>query len=91
MELYQRVAERYPLCVEAVTKWALCWECAGLPKRAEKVLYEALHGYRERGWEDQTIVIEQEIASMTGKAEAETAARAAQKHAAESAPLSPPI
>jgi membrane associated rhomboid family serine protease len=90
MELYQRLAERYPRCVEAVTKWALCWECVGLPKRAEKVLYDALHAYQERGWEDQTIVIEQEITSMTVKAEAETAARATQKHPADQSASSHP-
>jgi membrane associated rhomboid family serine protease len=85
MECYQRIAEHYPRCVEAVTKWALCWECAGMPKRAEKVLYEALHNYRERGWQEQAVVVEQEITSLIGKAEAAVATQAAQKRAAEQA------
>jgi hypothetical protein len=92
MERYQRIAERYPRCVEAVTKWALCWECVGMPKRAEKVLYDSLHDYRDRGWTDEAASVEQEIASMIGKAEAETAARASQKRAAEqSAPAHPNV
>ena len=82
MELYQRVPERYPLCVEAVTKWALCWECVGMPKRAEKVLYDALHVYQERGWEDQTKAVQQEIASMNGRRRPRPPATA-QKRAAE--------
>ena len=85
MERYQRIAERYPRCVEAVTKWALCWECVGMPKRAEKVLYDSLHAYRERGWEEQAAVVEQEIVAMIGKTEASVAAQAAQKRAAERA------
>ena len=85
LEQYQRIAERYPRCVEAVTKWALCWECVGMPKRAEKVLYDALHGYRDRGWAEQATVVEREIASMIGKQEADVAAQAAQKRATERA------
>ncbi|HUJ09241.1 MAG TPA: rhomboid family intramembrane serine protease [Verrucomicrobiae bacterium] len=86
MELYQRIAERYPHCVEAVTKWALCWECVGLPRRAEKVLYDALAVYRGRGWEDHSNVIEQEIASMTRKGVAANAAHTASPQTAASAP-----
>jgi len=82
MEQYQRIAQRYPHCAESFTKWALCWECLGMPKRAEKVLSDALHAYRERGWDAQAAVVEDEINSMLGKAEAEATARAAQKHAA---------
>jgi hypothetical protein len=61
-----------------------------MPKRAEKVLYDALHAYRERGWDEQAVVVEDEINSMLGKAEAAVAAQAAQKRAAEAtAPAHP--
>jgi membrane associated rhomboid family serine protease len=43
MERYQQIAERYPRCVAAVMKWALCWECVGMTKRAENVLFDGLH------------------------------------------------
>jgi len=90
MELYQRVAESYPRCVEAVTKWALCWECVGMRNRAQKVLFEARHNYQERGWDDEAAVVEQEIASMTGKALVETAKPAAQAEVADAhAPVPP--
>ncbi|MCG3148035.1 MAG: hypothetical protein PCFJNLEI_01477 [Verrucomicrobiae bacterium] len=65
MEYYRRVAERYPRCVIAVTKWAVCWECLGLPKRAEKVLTDALQSYRERGWTTEAAAVESEIQSLS--------------------------
>jgi membrane associated rhomboid family serine protease len=77
MALYQRIAERYPHCTASFTQWALCWECLGMPKRAEKVLCDALHAYRERGWEAHAAVIEDEINSMLSKAGPEVAANAA--------------
>lgn len=90
MELYQRVAGRYPRCVEAFTKWALCWECVGMPKRAEKVLSDALYIYEEHGWADEAAAIHQELQSMLGKASVDTAARAKEKLAADpSAPKYP--
>jgi membrane associated rhomboid family serine protease len=85
MELYQRISERYPRCVEAITKWALCWECVGMPQRAEKVLDDALHAYRERGWEDQTVAVEEEIDARTRRVKADAVLLTAQKHAAERA------
>lgn len=65
MELYQRIVERYPRSVAAVTKWALCWECVGLPKRAEKVLRDALLAYRERGWETEAGIVAAELDLLT--------------------------
>ncbi len=76
MEMYQRLASRYPHCAEAYTKWALCWECTGMVKRAQDVLFDALALYRQKGWPDQTAVIVEELDSMTRKMsvpEAETA------------------
>jgi len=85
MEQYQHLANRYPHCVEAITKWAVCWECVGQPKRAEKVLYDALHSYRQQGLDAEAAAVEDEIKSLIGKAEVEVAVAAAQKRAAEQA------
>ena len=71
MEAYQRLAQRYPRCAEAYTKWALCWECAGMVKRAQDVLAEALAFYREQGWPEQTSIIEQELRSLARPRSAE--------------------
>lgn len=79
MEMYQRLAQRYPHCAESRTKWALCWECAGMVKRAEDVLLGALTFYRQKNWPEQAAVIEQELRSMTRKMTAsETAPAPAQ-------------
>jgi len=65
MEAYQRLAKRYPHCAEAHTKWALCWECTGMIKRAQDVLLNALAFYRDNGWTEQAKVIDEELRSMT--------------------------
>ena len=78
MEMYQRLATRYPQCATAHTKWALCWECTGLIKRAQDVLNKALAFYRANDWPDQTAVIEEELRSMTGKMSAPQIAAASQ-------------
>jgi membrane associated rhomboid family serine protease len=67
MEAYQRLAKRYPHCAEAHTKWALCWECTGMVRRAEDVLRNALSFYRDHGRTDQAAVIDEELQSMTRK------------------------
>jgi membrane associated rhomboid family serine protease len=64
MERYRRLAERYPRCVTAVSRWAVCWECLGFPQRAEKVLTDALTAYRDRGWTTEAALIESEIESL---------------------------
>ncbi len=53
MEAYQVLAQRYPRFVDAYIKWALCWECTGNAKRAEKVLFDAVQACREQGWQDE--------------------------------------
>jgi hypothetical protein len=82
MEYYQKAAQQFPRCVEAFSKWALCWECSGIPKRGERVLYDALHYYTQQGWEEEAAVIREELDGMTGKpqpaAPPEQAAAAAQ-------------
>jgi hypothetical protein len=45
-----------------------------MPKRGEKVLRDALQSYRERGWDVEAAAVEDEIASLTGKAQAPVAA-----------------
>ena len=65
MEMYQHLAERYPRCAEAYTKWALCWECTGMVKRAEDVLRHALNFYLDRGWMEQSELIHEQLRSMT--------------------------
>jgi len=67
MEAYQRLATRYPRSAEAYMKWALCWECTGMAKRAHDVLHEALSFYRQQGWPEQATLIEEELRSMTRK------------------------
>lgn len=85
MELYQRVAEQYPRCVEAVTKWALCWECAGMPKRAEKTLGDAHHTYLERGWNEEAAAVQDELDSMLSKTELAQAVEHKQEQVAQQA------
>lgn len=63
MQAYQLVVSRYPRCAEAITKWALCWECNGMPARGVKVLQEALINYEEKGWETEAAVIREELAA----------------------------
>lgn len=65
MEAYQRLAQRYPRCVEAYIKWALCWECAGHPKRAEKVLIDALESCRANGWQAEADRLQLELQQLT--------------------------
>jgi len=67
MEAYQRLAARFPRCAEAYAKWALCWECTGMARRAHDVLLDALSFYRNQGWSEQTAMIEEELRSMTRK------------------------
>jgi membrane associated rhomboid family serine protease len=67
METYQRVAKCNPRCVAAVTQWALCWECLGMPARAEKVLLEAATRYRELGWDTEAEALDAELLSMARK------------------------
>ncbi len=64
MEAYQLLALRYPRFVEAYLKWALCWECAGNSKRAEKVLFEALHACRTHGWEAEADRLQTELQQL---------------------------
>jgi membrane associated rhomboid family serine protease len=67
MEAYQRLAKHYPRCAQAHTKWALCWECTGMAKRAEDVLRNALIFYRDHGWTEQAEIIDEELHSITRK------------------------
>lgn len=67
MDHYRRVAEMNTRCAEAFIKWALCWECSGMLKRAEKVLYDALQFYRTQGWEAEAAAVNEELESMVGK------------------------
>lgn len=64
MEAYQRLAQRYPRFVEAYLKWALCWECAGHPQRAEKVLFDALQTCRANGWESEADRLQAELQQL---------------------------
>lgn len=61
MELYQQAALRHPRGVEAVTKWALCWECAGQPARAAKVLTDATAHFEAAGWADEAATLREEL------------------------------
>jgi tetratricopeptide (TPR) repeat protein len=70
MELYQRLAEQFPACAEARVKWALCWECAGLPARAESVLRDALRFYEDNGLPDQAAAIREQLGSLTKQRDA---------------------
>lgn len=67
MEAYQRLAKRYPHCAVAHTKWALCWECTGMIKRAEEVLVNARAYYRDIDRADEAAMIDEELRSMTRK------------------------
>lgn len=86
MELFQKIAERYPRCTEAHIKWALCWECTGGLGRAEKVLSDALRFYEEQGWREEAAVIQQELRQVIGEASAMAVARTAEKQAREQSP-----
>jgi len=73
MEAYQLLARRYPRCADAYLRWALCWECAGFPKRAEKVLFDARQACREQGWEAEADRLQaelQQLGAVSAKAEA---------------------
>ncbi|HTS18271.1 MAG TPA: rhomboid family intramembrane serine protease [Verrucomicrobiae bacterium] len=89
MEVYQRLAGRYPRCADARAKWALCWECTGMVKRAHDVLLDALAFYRERNWPEQASIIEQELCSMTRKAIVAQSAPATPAKAAVTSPVYP--
>lgn len=69
MEFYQKLARQDARCAEAFIKWALCWECSGMVKRAERVLWDALNLYKQQGWDEETAVIQEELNGMVGKAE----------------------
>jgi hypothetical protein len=77
MEFYQKLAQRYPRCVEAYTKWALCLECTGSATRAEKVLRDALSHYTQQGWTTEAAAIQAELSDLTTKPEASAVAPAA--------------
>jgi membrane associated rhomboid family serine protease len=67
MDYYRRVTERNQRATEAFVKWALCWECSGMYKRAERVLADALALYTERGWHDEAETIRRELEQMQGR------------------------
>jgi len=84
MELFQKLAERYPRLPEAHIKWALCWECTGNLNRAEKVLVDARQFYQDQGWTAEAAVIQQELDQIAGEAAALAASLAKQQEQAPS-------
>lgn len=70
MEFYQKAAQHDARCAEAFIKWALCWECTGMVKRAERVLWDALNYYKQQGWESEEAAVQEELDGMVGKARA---------------------
>ncbi len=83
MEAYQLFANRYPRCVRAFTQWALCWECVGNLKRAEKVLLDAEQLYQDRGWTAEEQTIKTELQTILGARETETIEKAREQRARE--------
>ena len=68
MEFYQKAAQHEARCAEAFIKWALCWECSGMVKRAERVLWDAFNYYKQQGWEEEAAAIHEELKGMVGEA-----------------------